>query len=370
MIRVMQINQGERFGGVSAMMYQFYEHLDHSQFQYDFVAPGKSSLSQYRDQIVDMGGEIIELGASGNFIVRKLKFWNRLKCLICDRRYQIVHINSGSILFNAQCAWIAKLCHVKKVIVHSHNAGTDGKLRQRLMRCSRFLLEYAATDFWACSNKAAQYMFTKKRIQSGEYYVINNGINTVSFCFRQDIRDKYRKQLDIEEKKVLLHIGRFCPQKNHKFLVKLFKTFLDEHPDSILLMVGEGELLSSVMQYVDELGISDHVIHLKQRNDIPQLMMAADVLILPSLYEGLPVVGVEAQASGLPCLFSSEITREVDIVGENSFISLNSSLQEWCQAIENALQFSIARADCASEIARKGFSIEYNTKEIERLYLE
>ena len=367
-LRVMQINLNDKFGGVSSMIYNIYLNIDRDKVQFDFVAPKTSSFHIFRDEIEKKGGNIFELNATGILPIRKAKFIKRLYSHIKSHHYKVIHINSGSIFFNIQCAWVAKICGIKKIIVHSHNAGTDSILREKMMKMARVLLEIFPTVYLACSEKAAEYMYVKWRISGGEYTIIKNGIDVNKFRYCEKNREQYRKMLGIDDRLVLLHVGRFTLQKNHTCLIKIFAECLKWNSRAVLLLVGEGELLEATKAEVEDLGLKDTVIFFGIRQDIPEIMSASDVFLLPSLYEGLPVVGVEAQASGLPCVFSDTITREADINEKNYFIS-NKDIQAWVEAIRKCSLQKNNRMESADVISRKGYSLETIAKELQEIYL-
>lgn len=372
MLRVMQINSGELFGGVSAMVFNFYKNIDRSKIQFDFVAPKKSSYKIHEHEIKQMGGRIIELKTKGNFLKRKLQFFKRLIKLIKTNQYDVVHINSGSIFLNIQVAWIAKYCGVKKIIAHSHNSGNDHYLLALLTKLCKPLLEFGPTDYFACSNRAAQFMFTSKRIKSGKYKVINNGIDIEEFNFSNVTRKKYRSNLSIGGKVALLHVGRFTKAKNHIKLIGIFDEYHKLNPNSLLLLAGEGALKLKIKDEIEKRGLTENVIFLGLRKDVPALMDAADAFILPSLYEGLPVVGVEAQASGLPCVFSGSITDEVNLLkNRNVFVDLSKNDAEWALQINKlVLQNTHAHRKSASQlVGEKGYSLVDVAKQLEKNYL-
>ncbi len=370
MIRVLQINAGELFGGVSSMVFNFYQNINREKVQFDFVAPNKSSYENCRSQIEQMGGRIIELKATGSLISRKFRFWRRLFQLIKKEKYEVVHINSGSITFNLQVAWIAKLSGCKKIIVHSHNAGNDSSKKAFVMKLIKPLLELGPTHYFACSHKAAQFMFISGRIKKGEYQVINNGVNLERFQFDIKNREAYRQQLELNEKKVLLHVGRFCKQKNHRYLIDIFNAFQKRVPNSVLLLVGEGELFEEVKIQVRNYGLDNLVIFLGLRNDIDKLMSASDIFILPSLFEGLPVVGVEAQASGLPCIFADTITSEADLTDSVRFLPINVNEDKWVKELIDLTENSgTERILYAEQVASKGYSLSGIAKMLEDVYL-
>ncbi|RMW41811.1 glycosyltransferase family 1 protein [Lactiplantibacillus pentosus] len=372
MIRVMQINSGQKYGGVSAMIYNLYRNMDHDKIQFDFVAPKKTSFEIYRKEIEAEGGRIIELDTKGNFINRKLQFFKRLTKLIKKNQYQIVHVNSGSIFLNIQVSWIARFCGVKTVIAHSHNGGNEHRVLQLLTKILKPLLEFGPTDYFACSNTAAEFMFLPRRIRQHHYTVVNNAIDVHKFQYDGQARVTYRENLNLGNKLVLLHVGRFSEAKNHKKLINVFHVFHQDHPDSVLLLAGEGELLGPVQQQVEMLGLTDAVRFLGLRKDISQLMSTADIFVLPSLFEGLPVVGVEAQATGLPCVFSDSITREVNLMQtRNVFVSLQHSNKEWANAIYQLIQDcqKKTREDAADQVADRGYALTEVAKEVQNFYM-
>jgi glycosyltransferase involved in cell wall biosynthesis len=371
-VRVLQLNIGQVFGGVSSMLLNIYREIDHQKIQFDFLAPRKSSFAMYRQEIESNGGKIIELNTKGFFLKRKIEFWKKLYQLIKKENYQIIHCNSGSVFFNLQVAVISKISGAKKIIIHSHNAGNDKKWKVWLGNLFKWLFSYTATDFFACARKAGSFMFNKKIISSSHYRIINNGVDTEKFRFNASYRQKIRAELQLSKgQKVLLHVGRFVHQKNHHQLIKIFAEFLKEEPKAVLLLVGEGELEEEIRKQVHALKIAENVRFLGVRKDIPQLMSASDLFLLPSHYEGLPVVGVEAQANGLPCCFSSVITKEVDLIeGMNQFVDLTHTEKEWANALKEALAVKKAgREQSAENIAEKGFSLAHIANGLTQFYI-
>lgn len=369
MLRVLQINAGENFGGVSAMVYQIYRFVNHERVQFDLTAPNVTSYYPYRTEIEAAGGRIYELHADGNFLARKLKFWSRLNRHIREQQYEVIHINSGSITFNLQVALIAKHCGVRKIIIHSHNAGNSNERVKLLTPLFRKMLSGVGTDFLSCSHKAAEYMFSSDIVRDKKYTVIRNGVETERFSFHPEARHNIREQYGLADRTILLHIGRFNVQKNHSRLISIFRAYHAINPDAVLLLVGEGELFDTVKAQVKELGLEDSILFLGLRKDVPELLSAADLFLLPSLYEGLPVVGIEAQCSGLACIFSSEITDETDLSGRNVFVPLSESDEVWAQHIATSLKESYDRSNGKALIESKGYSIETTANIMEQLYL-
>ena len=176
--------------------------------------------------------------------------------------------------------------------------------------------------------------------------IINNAIDIEKFIFNQNIREKIRKQLNVEDKFVIGHIGRFSYQKNHEFLVDMFKNISNENSEAVLLLIGEGNLKEKIVQKVKENNLEEKVIFLGTVKNINEIMQAMDVFVLPSYYEGLPVVGIEAQASGIDCFFSDTITTELKINDNVKFLNINNT-KEWC---ENIMKIAHRNKQCSDKL--------------------
>lgn len=370
-IKVLQINSGEKFGGISAIILNLYRNIDHSKLIFDFVAPGKSSFSAYEKEIQEYGGNIIELRSTGGMFIRKLKLTFRLYKLIKKNKYQIIHINSGSIFFNLHVALIAKIAGIPVRIIHSHNAGNDSRLRVILGNSVKLLIPLVATDFFSCSNKAAKFMFTDGQIKSTHYHQINNGIDLSKVQFNEKKRKEYRKNLHLDNNLVIFHAGRLSEQKNQRRLLYVFKEVLKKHPKSKLVIAGAGQLVDSLKSLSHVLKIEDSVIFLGMRRDIYSLMSMSDVFVLTSFYEGLPVVGVEAQGNGLPCVFSDSITKELNMKGSsNSFLSLANTDVDWANEIIELGTKIYDRSKGAQIVRDAGYSIKDVAANLQSVYLE
>lgn len=372
LIKVMQINAGNKnFGGVSAMTLKIYKNIDRKKFQFDFVSPMKTTYELKRKEIEQLGGNIVELNTSGNIIKRKIQLHLRLTELIKRRKYQIVHINSGAFFFNLQVAAIAKMAGAKRIIVHSRNGiNHNEKIKNFLKVPCKPLLRLLATDFLTCSKEASENMFTKRMIKNNEIITIHNGIDTKQYKYNENIAKEYKSKLNIEGKIVIGNIGRFMEQKNHKFLLEVFEKFLKINKNSVLLLIGEGKLKEKIKNYAKELKIDKNILFLGLREDVPNLLMSMDCFILPSIYEGLPAVGVEAQASGLPLILADTITKEVKFSENVKYLSLNESTTTWANEINNMLNKGENRELAYENVKEKGFDIKDTAKKIEEIYLK
>lgn len=372
-INVLQINIGEKFGGVSSMIYNIYQNIDQNLIQFDFVAPSTTSFEIFREEIEKSGGRIIELKSTGFFLKRKIQFFHRFYKLLKTNQYDVIHCNSGSVFFNLQVATIAKICKIKKIIVHSHNAGNDNRIKITAGNNIKWLLPYVTTDFFSCSMKASEFMFPEKILNDHKHLIIKNGVEIDRFKFNQNVREEIRSLFNLDKDLTILHVGRFTNQKNHEKLIEIFNEIQKINKSSKLLLVGEGELESTIKQKVIDLSLVEKVLFLGFRQDIPNLMSASDIFLLPSKYEGLPVVGIEAQTNGLKCFFSDAITDEINLFSNrNEFISLDEDSKYWAEKI---MKMSLSndytdRTEYAIQVSDKGYSLESVGEIIQELYLK
>lgn len=227
-----------------------------------------------------------------------------------------------------------------------------------------------ATDYFACSELAGRWLFGDKTFEQGKVTIINNAIDLSKFKYDEKIRKEKRKELNINDDTLVVgHIGRFVAQKNHTFLIDVFNELHKKEKNSILLLIGQGPLMDEVKQKVETLGISESVKFLGQRDDVNELYQVFDVFLLPSLYEGLPVVGVEAQATGNLCILSNSMTQETKILDTTKFISLDMKTEEWVSIIlDNYSKFK--KHDTTDEITKNNFNIKKETSELENKYVE
>lgn len=226
-----------------------------------------------------------------------------------------------------------------------------------------------ATDYMCCSELAGRWLFGNKEYDKGNVYLLNNAIDLDKFKYDEEKRKEKRKELNIEDSTLVIgHVGRFVEQKNHRFLIDIFNEVHKQKENSILLLAGQGPLMEEMKEKVKILGIEDSVKFLGQRNDINELYQAFDVFCLPSLYEGLPVVGVEAQATGLLCIFSDDMTKEIKVLDTTEFLSLKQSAEEWTYTILKKSK-SFKRKDTQKEITDKNFNIKNEIKKLEREYM-
>ena len=263
-------------------------------------------------------------------------------------------------------AYIAQKIGIKNVIVHAHNNGIDNdKLKIKLMLhtiCKKIFSKYA-NNYIACSKEAADFCFIIPKNKT--LIIINNGIDTEKFQYSKEIRKQYRKNLNIEENFV---IGNVVEQKNHEFLIDIFYNLKKLIANAKLLLVGSGILEEQINKKIKSLNLEKDVIILKERNDINNLMQCFDIFCLPSKYEGLGIVSIEAQASGIKCVVSDGIPKNAIITPNIKVISLKEDAREWAEKI---LQYKDDKieVDMTKYIKLNGYDIQENVNKIEEIYL-
>lgn len=354
MIRVLQIGMTDNWGGIESYIMNYYRNIDKTKVQFDFVNIYNNELC-FQNEIEQLGGKIYKVSS---YYKHPIKYIRELKNIIIDNNYEIIHCNMNSAVFLYPLI-AAKIAKAKVIIAHSHNSSSDkGVIKALLHNINKHFIPFFANKFFACSNKAGKWFYSSKILKSNDYYVIKNSINTNIFRFNDNIRKEKRAELKVADNTILIgHVGRFNKQKNHIFLIDVFNEYHRNNKNSKLLLVGIGPLKEKVESKVKELKLIDNVLFLEQRKDVNELMMAMDVFVLPSLYEGLPLVGVEAQAAGLPCIFSDSITDEIKISNNAQFVSLRDNIEKWSNIL-GKYTFKYNRSKEFKRVKAFGYDIE------------
>lgn len=355
-IRVAQVMGKMENGGVESVVMNYYRHINRDKIQFDFIVDNDSTCPQ-ESEIIDLGGRVYRIAPYQNI----KKNMEDLERIFKQNKYKIVHshLTTMSVFSLA----VAKKCGVPVRICHGHST-SDGKMNKKniMKYIIRPFAKTFSTHYFACSEYAGKWLFGEKTVKQGKVIILNNAIDLEQFKFSQSNRDKIRKELDIEGKFVVGHIGRFVYEKNHEFLLDIFEEILKKRQESVLLLVGEGPLEDQIRKKAKKFP-KGTVKFLGVRTDANRLYSAFDILFLPSKSEGMPVVGIEAQANGLPCVFSDAMTREVKLLETVTFLNINEPATTWAT-------ISIKeRLDNAEEIIRPlGFDIGSQAQKLEKLY--
>ena len=360
---LMILDNLNRCDGISSYVMNYYKNMNLDEFEIDFlISKSNNGVDEnYKNTIINNGGKIILRNNITNKDMIKEIF--KLKTEIDFSKYDIVHshiVNMGYFYLKE-----AKKSGVKLRILHSHTTKLWAKnfftnIRNTIFK--ELTKKYANYNF-ACSNLAGKYLFDKKN-----FILIKNAINLEKYQYNEKIRENYRKNLKIDENtKVYGHVGRFNVQKNHKFLLEVYKKIQLKEKNTKLLLIGKGELQKDIENEIKIEKLENNVTILGERNDVENLMQAMDVFLLPSLFEGLPIVGIEAQAIGLPCYFSNNITKEVRVLDNSKFINIDSS-NDWAKEILDSNYQRKNKKDVLNEMRKAGYDIKVEAKKLEQIY--
>lgn len=368
MTKVLEINVDDNgYGGVYALVKNVIEHKP-GNLQIDIACQEPFEKQENIDALNAMGTQVYYVGCGGNKILKQRHIYTYLKQLMRTKGYDYVHIHSDV----SNKLWVAgkaaKDAGIKHIIMHSHAAGVDGAHRNTKEKIHQFFrtkLIHIGTRFVACSDLARQWMFPN--IDASQVLLIHNGVDLKKFRYDPEIRDQVRRELGLEDAVVVGHVGRFAYQKNHSFLIRAFQAFKEKDPKAKLLLVGEGDLKSEIETLVRDLNLQDSVIFYGASPHVEQLLQAMDVFVLPSHFEGLPIVGVEAQAAGLPVLFSDRITKEAKLTDEVRFLTIAENAETlWAGALLKA--YHLLRKDNFQRLYEAGYDIRYTVNQFLELY--
>lgn len=355
MLRVLQIGMSWDYGGIESVIINYYRNIDRNKVQFDFLCPYKHLA--YEKEIIDLGGRLIHIC---DFHRSPLAYYKEL--LVILRHYSVVHIHmlSGA---NILPLVAAKKAGVKTIIAHSHNTQAEDKFRAILHVVNHNRIKELATVLIGCSDEAGKWLFN-----SNEFLILRNAINTAKYVYSVNNRSEVRDKLNIaSDTFVIGNVGRLNVQKNHLFLIKTFKYILRLIPNSKLILIGDGEQKKKIEETIKLYELDEFVIFAGIIHDVEKYYSAMDILVMPSLYEGLPVTLVEAQANGLKCIVSDSIPRDCKISESLSFLSLSLGEKSWAKHI---CKIDIARNQQAQkQVTDSGFDIKNQTKLLEHIYL-
>ena len=367
-LRVLQVGMTRNLGGIETYLIEQFRHLDKSTIDYDFVnITGEYSIC-YEDEILASGSKIFKVVSRHKNPL--LHYWQWFNILSQNKGvYDVIVLNTNSLEYVFPLV-LGKVFGIPVRVIHSHNSGFENKqglARRLLVGMNKKLLAWSANLRFACSQFAGKWMF-----QDNPYHVIYNAIDIHKYDTNSVAREETREALGLHTELTLLHVGRFSYQKNHSFLLDIFKEVHAIQPNSVLLLVGdtteESEFLTEVKRKIKDYGLENSVRLLGRRDDVNKIMQAADVLVMPSFFEGLTVVGIEAQASDLPLLLSDTVTKELGLLPSTQFISLEAGPTVWAEAVLNSKQHN--RQSRYEELKAAGYDIENETERVEKLLLD
>lgn len=361
MIRVLHVFGGLGTGGTESLIMNWYRNIDRSKIQFDFLV--RSPDNNYLEEIAELGGRVFYTASFPKNVVRN---YRETKAVLAKKEWDVIHVHGNAAMYIFPLQFAKKLGYRCR-IMHSHNVKAQSKLFNWVHCINRICLPKYATHFLACSKAAGKWMFPKIAFQ-----LCRNAIDVAAYHFNADTRDCLRSKLRIEDKFVLGHVGRLATQKNHEFLLKVFSVVKRTQSNSVLMLVGDGELETSIKMQAAQLGIADSVLFMGRQSNVGELMSAMDMFVLPSLYEGLGIVLVEAQCNGLPCVVSQEAyNEEVNIYPELlSVMPLSCDTKEWADLILSKTAIAADRNVDLQILQDCGYDMKTEIKKLEALYLQ
>lgn len=373
MIRVAQILGKMNGGGAEQVVMNYYRAIDREQVQFDFYL-FKGSRYVPVEEIKALGGRLFVLPT----FKHPVKYIQTLRRLLSENKYRIMHCHLSTLSFLPLLA--GKQAGIPVRILHNHS--TSGGAREWLRNFAKIIFKpfakLHATDYFACSQYASRWMYGSRATAAltdddhpiSKYRrvrIMPNAIDTKKYSFNAKSRAEIRKELHIPANAFVIgHIGRFCPQKNQGFLVDIFREILRQDKNAVLVMVGDGPDKELIQARAIAENVAPRVIFTGQRSDAEKLYSAFDCFLLPSNYEGLPVVGVEAQCSGLPCLFSNKVTPEIKLTGTAQLLALGSPHDWACAAM---CCKNLRDRNAPAILSEKGFDIFAAADQLKNYYL-
>lgn len=341
------------FGGVERFILNIYEQLSDENTYFTFITESDNleylHLKKMEDKVMKYTRR------STNYFKHK----KDLEDIFKNNNFDVLWFNCCSLssIDELKCA---HKYGVKKIIVHSHNGkNMGGRITYFLHIFNKLRLSRYATDFFACSDVAAKWMFSNKVLDKVNY--INNAINAKNYTYNEINSKMLKKKYGLEDYTIVGHVGRFHTQKNHKYLIDIFQKYLFLNKNAILILCGDGSLKDNIISYVKSKQLTDHVIFMGNVSNINEMYQIFDLFLFPSLYEGLPFVLIEAQAAGIPCLISDVISKEIKITDLIYFESLNSNADDWANTLN---LIKCEKKDTYKDICAAGYDLETNKKKI------
>jgi glycosyltransferase involved in cell wall biosynthesis len=364
MKNVLIFGMTDKQGGIESFLLNYCFHMDPARFSFDFLCNTKTVA--YEQELIDHGCKVYRIAMRSQ---NRKQYQKELRAFFDahGKEYDIIWVNVCS-LANIDYLKEAKRVGIPVRIIHSHNsANMDSKLRGMLHKLNKTQIEKYATYYFSCSKEASDWFYTQKIQSSGRYYLINNAIDVSKYAYDPQIALAKRKELGLEDNFVVGNIGRFHFQKNQLFLLDIFEEIKKRKENAKLLLVGDGEDRDKIEEAIAKKNLQDSVMLLSFRKDVPALLMAMDVFVFPSLFEGLSLALLEAQASGLPVFASKDVISKDSSMSDSFYwISLEKPAEEWAEQIVQKSSESSHMGICKLE--QFGYDIQKEAKKLEELF--
>lgn len=372
-IRILQVFTILNRGGAESMIMNYYRNMDRNKVQFDFLVH-RPEIGAFEEEIKSMGGNIYRLPSINPFNLRP--YYKALDKFFKNNEYKYDVIHSHINTFSSFPLKVASDNNIGTRIAHAHIALEDIKFnnllssKKALTHELKKLVKYYqrrniskdTTHLFSCGEKAGHFLFNGEKFK-----IIENAIDTQHFTYNANKREDLREKLNVSDKTVIGHVGRFNEQKNHTYLLKIFREINLKNPNTLLVLIGDGNLKKEIEELSNKLNINNNILFMGVRSDIPLLLQMMDIFLFPSLYEGLPVTLIEAQAAGLKIFASDTITKEVALTDDIKFLSLDDKPEYWADQIRSILPYE--RKNNFEQIKQAGYDIKENARRLQEFYL-
>jgi glycosyltransferase involved in cell wall biosynthesis len=362
-IRILHVFGRLNRGGAETMIMNLYRNIDRSLIQFDFVVH-TSEECDFDSEIYSLGGRVHRLPkytVKNHFYYKKA--WKNF--FESNPNYNIIH---GHVRSTASIYLKISKKYGLKTISHSHSTSSGTGFSAMVKSVLQLSIKNSADYLFACSQEAGEWLFGHKACKQYNFYILKNAINARDFIFNSLKRSKIRKELGVEDKVVIGHVGRFHSSKNHEFIIDVFKEMYDLNKNFSLLLVGDGELRHLIEKKIARLNLSGNVILVGSSSKVNELLQAFDVFMFPSLYEGLGISVIEAQAAGLPCIVSDKVPSEAIITDLVSTLPISALKQDWVNELSRLIKVS-KRRDTYKNIINNGYDIQESSQWLTNFYL-
>lgn len=364
MIRILHILHSMNRGGAEAMLMNYYRNMDRTKVQFDFLLTEQNHC-QYEDEILSMGGKVFRVPLLT--AMNPLAYIRGVKSFLSKHQeYRIVHSHTSSK--SAVPLWVAKQCGIPVRICHAHSSDSGHGIEGFVRKVLGIWLKQVATDYMACGEGAGRCWYGDDYVNHGRVLVISNAIDNNTFAYNQVVRNEKRGKYQIADDTMLLGmVARFHPVKNHNFALEVLKTLKESGANVKLMLVGDGELHDEIVGKIKSLDLEQNVILVGIVSDVHKYLQAMDVVLMPSFNEGLPVSMIEAQASGVQCVVSTSVPKEVDVTGNVTFLPLD--VTQWTERI-TSIPAGWRDKNATNKVRTAGYDILSVVENLQKWYIQ